>query len=235
MSEFNSETVEDRKINPKRKILTWADVLSSLICLGSMLPGLAIFSRLPEQIVTNFDLSGEPSGYMSKAFAVFGIPAVVAVMQLIMCAATNFFFGGKVDRVNAIIRFINPVIMYFVTIMILMYSMGLLSDVMAIMGSLVGLVFIITGNYLPKLRRNFFLGIRTPRTLTDEENWDLTQRFAGGLYIFGGILIFAITLMKIYIALIAVTVLLLIIPYIYSEIVYYAKRRRGVKTGNTQG
>ena len=49
-------------------------LVTTLICLLPILAGLALYSRLPEQVPTHFDLSGTPNGWSSRPFAVFGIP-----------------------------------------------------------------------------------------------------------------------------------------------------------------
>ncbi|MCR5323875.1 MAG: SdpI family protein [Lachnospiraceae bacterium] len=204
----------------KRKLITKPDIISVLLCLSAMLPGILVYGRLSDRIATNFDLAGEPAQYMSKAFTVFGMPLAVSAIQLVLCLASNFFFSNKTDRINSFIRFISPFALYVGMIVSLMYAMGLLKNVMVIFGCLYALICIITGNYMPKLRRNLLLGIRVPRTLKDQEIWDRTHRFAGGMYIFGGIMAIPVTLTGKYIALIAIALLLLIIPIIYSEMIY---------------
>ena len=52
-----------------------------------------------------------------------------------------------------------------------------------------GVIFLVTGNYLPKCRQNYTIGIKLPWTLDDEENWNYTHRLAGKLWMIGGVLI----------------------------------------------
>ncbi len=246
--------MNDHLTGPGRKLVTKADIFSVLLCLGAILPGVLIYGRLPDRIVTNFDLSGEPANYSSKAFTVFGIPLIIAALQLILCIATNFFFSGTrsasssrevpadperehesgKDRINAFVRFMMPLSLYIALIMIFLYSLELLRDVLAVTGCLFAFICIVTGNYMPKLRRNFLIGIRIPRTLADQEIWDMTHRFAGGLYIFGGILAIPVTLAGKYPALFAIVVLLLVIPIIYSEAVWRSRRKKAADISKTE-
>jgi len=53
---------------------------------------------------------------------------------------------------------------------------------------LIGLLFIVMGNYLSKIKPNWFMGIRTPWTLSSEEVWNKTHRFGGKIFILGGLL-----------------------------------------------
>ena len=53
----------------------------------------------------------------------------------------------------------------------------------------IGVLFMIIGNYLPKCKQNYTMGIKLPWTLDDEENWNRTHRFAGFLWVAGGVVI----------------------------------------------
>ena len=57
-----------------------------------------------------------------------------------------------------------------------------------------GLLFVVIGNYLPKARRNYTIGIRLPWTLANEENWNRTHRIGGFLWVIGGILMIIMAL-----------------------------------------
>ena len=71
-------------LNKRRLLLTTA------VCLLPIVAGLALYSRLPEQIATHFDFSGTPNGYSSRAFAVLGLPGIMAglnaLVQVLLCA-----------------------------------------------------------------------------------------------------------------------------------------------------
>ena len=56
------------------------------------------------------------------------------------------------------------------------------------LGIAFGGFFLVMGNWMPKIRRNFFMGIRTPWTLADEEVWAVTHRFGGRTMVGGGLL-----------------------------------------------
>ena len=90
---------------------------------------------------------------------------------------------------------------------------------------LIGILFIIIGNYLPKCRQNFTMGVRLPWTLASEENWNRTHRLAGKLWIIGGLLMTLYTMIEMHmIFFIAVVFVMTLIPAIYSYTLY----RKGI-------
>ena len=206
----------------KRVRLTKVDLLSIGLCLLAILPGLMVYDRLPEEIVTHFGLDGKPNGSSSRLFAVIGLPLVVTLVQTVYCITTNFFRKNQdMNRAEKVIRFLFPVLLYALQIFLLMYAMGKATNIMTFIGVIETVLFLVLGNYLPKVRRTTFFGIRTPHTLANEEVWDKTHRFAGVVYIIAGITCMIMTVTGIHAVLMLVLLFVTIgIPLIYSEILY---------------
>lgn len=89
-----------------------------------------------------------------------------------------------------------------------------------------GLLFIIIGNYMPKTKQNYTIGLKIPWTLNDEANWNATHRFAGRLWVIGGILILPAAFLPITVLpwVLVVIIPLVALPVIYSG-VYYKKNK----------
>ena len=206
----------------KRVRLTKVDLLSIGLCLVAILPGLMVYDRLPEEIVTHFGLDGTPDGYSSRLFAVIGLPLVVALVQIVYCITTNLFRKNKeMNRAEKVIRFLSPTMLYAIQIFLLMYAMGKAANILTFIGVIETVMCLVLGNYLPKVRRTTFFGIRTPHTLANEEVWDRTHRFAGVLYIIAGIICMFMTGTGMHLVLLLTLLLVTIgIPFIYSEILY---------------
>ena len=85
-----------------------------------------------------------------------------------------------------------------------------------------GLLFVILGNMLPKVKSNFFIGIKTPWTLSDTEVWNKTHRLAGYLFFFGGLLTIAIAFFlreyALFITFMVITAVIAIIPIVMSYV-----------------
>ena len=96
-------------------------------------------------------------------------------------------------------------------------------DVSVIVPASVGILFIIIGNYLGKIKSNWFMGIRTPWTLSNEEVWSKTNRLGGKLFIVGGLLlILGLILPKtaFWVLFIIAMIIITVTPVIYSYLLY---------------
>ena len=206
----------------KRTLLKKADILSVLLCFVPIVLGLLVFSKLPNEVPVHFDINGEPDGYASKAFAVFGIPSIMALIQLVMCIITNLAWKeNRTGRGEVVIRLLVPLVGLLTEGAMLLFALGRLKNMMSIVGLILSFIFFVVGNYLPKVRRNVIYGIRTPHTLADPVVWDKTHRVAGPVMVCSSILFLVITIMELppvlYLAVLGVS---LIVPFVYSEIVY---------------
>ena len=97
----------------------------------------------------------------------------------------------------------------------------------ALFWSLLGIIFMVIGNYLPKTRPNYTIGIRLPWTLYDEENWVKTHRLAGKTWLFCGILIFFNAFIQLAVGLVIILTLVVMlgVPVMYSYWLGKSKQR----------
>lgn len=129
-------------------------------------------------------------------------------------------------KIISMVYWLVPVLSLITSGTSIMASMGktLHIDVFVRIG--LGLIFVIMGNYMPKCKPNYTIGVRVPWTLKNEENWNKTHRFTGKLWVCGGIFSLATLLVdneKFSIVFFAAIILLAIIPAVYSYI-YYRKQ-----------
>ena len=205
-----------------KKKINLTMILTTLICLMPMLLGIVLYDKLPEQIPTHFNLEGVPDDYSPKAFACFGLPLMMVVLNFIV----QFALGTdpKKDNVASIMKKISvwivPVVSLYTVPICLFSAIGydMKPDVVIIP---VGILFIAIGNYLPKTRQNYTVGIKLPWTLHSEENWNKTHRFAGFLWILGGVVMvigsfIGLNGMFIFIP----TLIMAFVPMVYSYLLY---------------
>lgn len=202
-------------------------IVSGGACLLPMILSAALYSRLPAQIAVHWDSAGNPDGYAHKAFAAFGLPLLLLGIHLI----TLLSIRNDPKRANAsaaikkAAMWIIPVMSLIITPVTLFIALGINIPISLIVPALVGLLFILLGNYLPKCRQNYTIGIRLPWTLHDADNWNKTHRLAGYLFIAGGIVIIAGTFLSLGsrlwgMASMGLLLLLAVIPMIYSFVLY---------------
>lgn len=200
----------------KRTIL-----ITSVTILLPVLFGLFYWNELPENMITHWGLDGKPDGWSSRAFAVFALPAIILALHWVCILFTvrdpkNKDQNGKVFGV---VLWITPIVSLSVNGMIYASSLGRAFSPSANACLLVGLSFIVIGNYMPKCRQNHTIGIKLKWTLENEENWNSTHRLAGKVWVIGGLLLVVCAVLPEPVSMavmLAVTALLVAIPVVYS-------------------
>ena len=151
------------------------------------------YPRLPETVATHWNLRGVPDGYSSRFWA-------VALMPLVMVGMTGLLrVLPKIDpRRENYAKFIDSywlianailVFMGVAHVLVLANGMGYLVQIDRLLPLGVGLLFAILGNSLTRIEPNWFIGIRTPWTLSSDAVWRKTHRTGGWLFVIGGIVI----------------------------------------------
>ena len=164
-------------------------LITSLVILLPVVAGLLLWDQLPQQLPSHWNAAGEIDGWSSKAFAVFGMPLIMLAVQWLCLLATGADpkKQNHPPKVLQLVLWIIPVLT--VVLMLITYAMALGREVRVevVMPVLIGLVLTIIGNYLPKCKQNYTIGIKIPWTLNSEENWNRTHRFAGRLWVVCGL------------------------------------------------
>ena len=158
------------------------------VCLLPFVIGAVFYGRMPEQMATHFDFNFQPDDYSSREFALFGIPAVMTGL-FILCAGlleVDPKKRGMDGRLKTITRWVIPILSVFVQCVTISYALDSSLNLIRFIPVLIGILFILMGNYLPKCRQNYTMGIKLPWTLNSEENWNRTHRVASWLFIMGG-------------------------------------------------
>ncbi len=208
-------------------------IISSLIILLPMVFGIIMWNELPNVITTHFGVSGEADGYSAKAFVVFGIPAIFLALHFISLLITSFDKKQKEQTPKAlgIIFWIIPSLSLFVNIIMYSIALGRDVDLELLMPLLLGIPFILMGNYMPKIKQNSTLGIKVFWTLRNEENWNKTHRFGGKIMVAGGFIMLFSALLPFKISIIVfvcVASALVIAPILYSYTVYKQHQKQGI-------
>ena len=166
-------------------------LITSIIILLPVLAGLILWDQLPEKIPTHWNAVGEIDGWSSKPFAVFGLPAIMLAFQWIcvLGTAADPKKNAHPQKVLQLVLWIVPLISSLMFALTYTVALGKSVRVEMIMPIFIGLVLTIVGNYLPKCKQNYTIGIKIPWTLNNEENWNKTHRFAGKLWVAGGVII----------------------------------------------
>lgn len=157
--------------------------------------GLLLWNRLPDQMASHWDINDQVNGYMPKVWGVFLMPLIVLGMSVL------FLVIPSIDPLKANIAKFRETFNLFIVLIVafmlyihaltLAWSLGYTNFKMSTsMLPAMGLLFIFLGFMLRKAKRNFFIGIRTPWTLSSETVWDKTHQLGAILFMASGVLAF---------------------------------------------
>lgn len=197
-------------------------ILTSIITLIPMMVGVLLWKQLPDTIATHFNMNNVPNGWSSKTFTVFGLPLLLVVIHIFAIGVTlndpkkqNI---GK--KILSFMFWIVPVISVLTSGAIYGYALDMKINVGGIASILIGVVFIIIGNYMSKNKQNYTVGIKLPWTLNSQENWNRTHRMASKLWVLAGVIFIVNIFFNSPIIIGAVIVFSVIVPMIYSFMLY---------------
>lgn len=190
------------------------------------------YRYLPDQIPIHFNVAGEIDNYGGKYF-IFLFPGIILFMILLAEFTQNVdpkkSSYNKFKKEYYLIFLLVSILMLLIEIYTIAVSMDIkVFNINVLMPAAVGLMFAVIGNSMPKFKQNFYAGIKTSWTLSDEEVWFKTHRFGGKIWFIGGILmiltVFLPNTLKI-IIFFSIVLILVLAPIIYSYLIYKSKHK----------
>ncbi len=168
-------------------------VLSVLILLVAALAGAMAYPHMPAQVASHWNAASEVDGYMSRFWGVALMPLIAAGMLLLAVLIPQIDpLRSNIERFRGYFNtFIVLMMLYLLYIygLTLAWNLGYTKFQMGTaMMPAIGLLFIYVGVMMQKAERNWFIGIRTPWTLSSDTVWKKTHRLGAVLYILSGLL-----------------------------------------------
>ena len=201
-------------------------LVTSLAILLPILAGIILWNRLPEQLPIHWNASGEIDGYSAKAFAVIGFPLILLAFHwfTVLVTLADPKKQNHSEKILHLVFWIIPVLSIVLSALMYSASMGREIRMEIFVSVSLGLLFAMIGNYLPKCRQNYTIGLKLPWTLHSEENWNRTHRFAGWIWVASGFMMIVSGFFGVIWITLAVPLIMALIPIIYS----YVLHRKGV-------
>ena len=204
-------------------------IISTIVCVLPLIFGLLVYKKLPQEIPTKWYSDGTVGQYMPKEFTVFGMPLFFILMNALVHFAMNT--DPKRQNIGSMMRtlgkWIIPVLSVVTVPMALLWGMGYQIPISRILPILLGILFVVIGNYFPKTRRSYTTGIKTPWTRNSDENWRRTHHVAAFLWIAAGIAMIAMAFLPqniVQLVIVGMIIVLIVVPYAYSYTLY----RKGI-------
>ncbi|MBR4288011.1 MAG: SdpI family protein [Clostridia bacterium] len=165
-------------------------IISSLIILLPILFGLIVWDKMPERVPMHWGMNGEPDGWGSRAVAVFATPAFLLAIHWICLFGTSRDpkNRGQNRKVLSLLFWLVPFVSFFASGMMYASALGARVGAVKVAHIFIGIVFFLVGNYLPKCKQNYTIGIKIKWTLENQTNWNATHRATGKIWVAGGIL-----------------------------------------------
>jgi uncharacterized membrane protein len=168
-------------------------IIVLVLIVGATIAGAMLWNQLPDQMASHWDVNDQVNGYMSKFWGVFLMPLITVVLFLLFLLIPNIDplkaniaeFRGTF---NLFIAFIIGFMVY-IHVLTLRWNLGYTNlGIGKAMLPVMGLLFFIIGSMLRKAKRNWFIGIRTPWTLSSDNVWDKTHQLGATLFMISGVL-----------------------------------------------
>jgi uncharacterized membrane protein len=164
-----------------------------LIVAVAVVTSVVAFSQLPDRVPTHWGLNGQVDGWSARLWGAAVIPLVLLFIALLMRwlpridprGANYAKFAGTFEAIFISVMLFLLVIHFALLGAALGYPIRI--ERWVPIG--VGLLFMVLGNLLPRARPNWFVGVRTPWTLSSDRVWEKTHRLAGYVFVIAGVIL----------------------------------------------
>ena len=224
------------KIAPQPAFRPSIDLLIWTIIAIQVIVALYGFAVLPDTVPIHWGINGQANGYGPKWMGTFLHPLIsvgIYLLVYVLTAAGPHLGGREQTAANLQLRkvILAGIVLFMLIIQLstTAQSLGVGFDMTMVIMLTLSLLFIFLGNYMGKMRRNFWMGIRTPWSLANATVWERTHRLGSWLFVAVGLLgiplsfVPALRLWGIVVPIIAVSIFL----YIYSYVCYQRQVQSG--------
>ena len=214
------------KPSPKTEILP----IIMLLIIGA--GSIYFYQHFPDSVPTHWNIAGEVDGWSSRPVAALAIPGMILGFYLMFLVMP--YLDPRKERYLQFAKVYHIFKNLFMFLFVVIYfaagfsALGYPVPVGVIIPIMIGLLFIVIGNYFGKIKSNWFFGVKTPWTLSSEEVWNKTHRFSGKVFILSGLIMIAEPFLPVVWrmpAFILMLVLILFSSFIYSFILFQREKR----------
>ena len=204
------------------------------LILVSFLIGAYLYPYMPEKMASHWDANGSVDGYMPKLWGLFLLPVISAILFLVVMLIPKIDpHKGNIEKFRGhfdVFILLLFVFLFYVHMLTMLWNLSYRFNIIQLLAPAFGLIIYYAGIMMENAKQNWFIGVRTPWTLSSEVVWDKTNKLAGKLFKVAGVLAaMGLIFPKYAIFLILVPVILAAVyPIIYS----YQKYQQEIKAGS---
>jgi uncharacterized membrane protein len=177
-------------------------IFSAIVVVILFIVSAWAWTQLPAdaQVPIHWDADGTPNGFASKTVGLLLLPLITAgvaalfwIIPTIEPRRANIL---KSEKAYTAIWIALVLLLAAIDLVAVAAALGSEVNVSSVVPIGVGALFVVIGNYLPKVRPNYMVGIRTPWTLTSDLSWDRTHRLGGRLFVVEGVVFILFGLLR---------------------------------------
>jgi uncharacterized membrane protein len=202
------------------------DLIVFAIVVISFIIGVLFYPQMPEQMASHWNAQGVADGYTSRFWGMYLMPIIsLGLVVLLLLVPRIDPLKSNIEKFKGYYySFVILIMLFFIYVYILtlLWNKGSRFDMTQLMTPAMGILFYIAGVMMSKAKRNYFIGIRTPWTLNNEEVWNKTHRLGGLLFKISGVIAVIGAFFPKYtmIFILAPVLTTAIVSVIYSYVVY---------------
>ena len=208
-----------------------SEILIVGIALFSFVIGIFYYPRMPEKMASHWNAQGRVDDYLSRFWGMFLIPIALVGLALLFMAIPRI--DPLKENIEKFRRYYDGFVILFMIFMVCVYLQMILWNIGIKIGPNVtlpigtGLLFIGAGILCENAKRNWFIGIRTPWTLSSERVWDKTHKLGGKLFKIAGVIAMVGIFFQSYVVFFVLVPVLLVAAYtiVYSYFEYQKEMR----------
>jgi len=163
-------------------------IVTVMVCLVPIILGIILYEKLPSQMPIHFTINDVPDNYAPKNFALFGIPVIMAIVQVVYLLITMKVENEKKPKILKIMEWFIPIMTVLFYIIMVQFPLGSTVYVGKSVCLILGILFIIIGNYMPKMSYEMGKLVFHPRP-KNEKTFRTMIRMLGYFFIIVGIIL----------------------------------------------
>ncbi|HEU4618684.1 MAG TPA: SdpI family protein [Gammaproteobacteria bacterium] len=199
----------------------WTTIFGCALTVACFAAAAMLYDKLPGMLPVHWGLHGNANRFMAKPWGVYIYPIIVGAMLILKVVLPAI--SPRAFAIEPFKRTFNilmtALLLFSAYLMGVVYAHALGADIpvgRAVIAGL-GALFVVIGNFLGKVTKNFFIGIRTPWTLANDDVWFKTHRLGGWLMVLCGFVTIAVAILgRFYPAMIAALGIAIVVPVVYS-------------------
>lgn len=185
-----NETNEIKSENTEKKTFPVSTfILSNIVCLLPILLGVILYDKLPADIPQQYGWNEQVNWTLPKPWGFIVSPLIILAANIVLFLSFYYTKQNLSKKVKALCFWIMPMVGLPVNSILILKPAGMNIDVFTSIALVIGLLFVILGNYLPKVEQNGFVGVRASWTRNNKDVWQKSQRISGILMVICGFIL----------------------------------------------